>query len=209
MISPHSRLRWRSILSIISFTFLTIAFTQIASGQDRGQPLARLLTNTSDITASRPRVVGSVLPPHESAAPVPEPSLAETTAAERNAFSKTNEARLKHGLLPLTWDAELCRLARIHSENMARLGYFDHETPEGLQLKDRARALGIGRFKVIGENIAYNKGYDDPGGFAVERWMNSGGHRANILYPGFQAAGIGSFIAADGSVYLTQVFVTR
>ena len=69
--------------------------------------------------------------------------------------------------------------------------------------------MGIARFRVIGENIAYNKGYDDPGGFAVERWMISGGHRANILYVGFQASAIGSYVSSDGSVYLTQVFIAR
>jgi uncharacterized protein YkwD len=91
---------------------------------------------------------------------------------------------------------------------MARQGYFSHETLEGLQVKDRARASGVPRFRVIGENIAYNKGYEDPGGFAVERWMISPGHRANILY-GFEASAIGSYVSTDGSVYLTQVFIAR
>ena len=100
-------------------------------------------------------------------------------------------------------------MARAQSERMAQLGYLSHETPEGLQLKDRARGNGILHFRVIGENIAYNKGYKDPGGFAVERWLISDGHRANILYVGFQAAAIGSYVAADGSVYLTQVFIAR
>jgi uncharacterized protein YkwD len=62
---------------------------------------------------------------------------------------------------------------------------------------------------VIGENIAYNKGYDDPGAFAVERWMISSRHRANILYVGFQASAIGSYISTDGTVYLTEVFINR
>jgi uncharacterized protein YkwD len=110
---------------------------------------------------------------------------------------------------PLAWDADLCRMAREHSESMARQGYFSHETLEGLQLKDRARATGIPRFRVIGENIAYNKGYEDAGGFAVERWMISPGHRANILYTAFQASAIGSYVSADGSVYLTQIFIAR
>jgi uncharacterized protein YkwD len=52
-------------------------------------------------------------------------------------------------------------------------------------------------------------GYDDPGGFAVERWMVSPGHRANILHAGFQAMAVGTFVAPDGSIYLTQTFVTR
>jgi uncharacterized protein YkwD len=140
---------------------------------------------------------------------VPSPSLDEATIVERRAFEKTNAARTESGLAALVWDAELCRMAREHSEIMARVGFFAHETPAGLQLKDRAHAAGIAHFRVIGENIAYNKGYDDPGSFAVERWLTSAGHRANILYVGFQASGIGSYVASDGTVYLTQVFIAR
>ncbi|HEV7474366.1 MAG TPA: CAP domain-containing protein [Pyrinomonadaceae bacterium] len=131
------------------------------------------------------------------------------TAIERRAFEQTNLARAENGLAPLVWDAELCRMARAHSERMAETGFFSHKTPEGVQLKERAHASGILHFRVIGENIAYNKGYDDPGGFAVERWMTSSGHRANILYGGFQSSAIGSYVSADGSTYLTQVFITR
>jgi len=136
-------------------------------------------------------------------------SLDAATQIERRAFEQTNHARTQNGLGPLVWDSELCRMARVHSEIMAQRGFFSHETPDGMQLKERARANGILHFRVIGENIAYNKGYDDPGGFAVERWMTSSGHRANILYIGFQASAIGSYVAADGSVYLTQVFIAR
>jgi len=100
-------------------------------------------------------------------------------------------------------------MARINSENMARRGYFAHITPEGLRLRDRARAAGILHFSLLGENIAYNQGYDDPGAFAVERWMSSPGHRANILYTGFRESAIGTFVSADGAVFLTQVFIKR
>jgi uncharacterized protein YkwD len=100
-------------------------------------------------------------------------------------------------------------MARKHSEKMAHLGFFSHVTPEGLRLQDRAREAGISHYSVIAENIAYNQGYDDPGAFAVERWMTSPGHRANILYSGFKSMAVGTFVAADGSVYLTQTFVTR
>jgi uncharacterized protein YkwD len=88
-------------------------------------------------------------------------------------------------------------------------GVLSHETPDGLKLKERARARRILHFRVIGENIAYNKGHDDPGSFAVERWLTPAGHRANMLNPVFQASAIGSFVAADGSTYLTQVFIAR
>jgi uncharacterized protein YkwD len=133
----------------------------------------------------------------------------EANAVELRAFEQTNIARAENGLPLLVWDAELCRMARVHSEQMALRGYFSHETPDGLPLKERARESGILHFRVIGENIAYNKGYDDPGGFAVERWLTSSGHRANMLYAGFQASAIGSYFAADGSTYLTQVFIAR
>jgi uncharacterized protein YkwD len=137
------------------------------------------------------------------------PALEDASGVERRAFEQTNVARAKNGLPTLDWDPELCRMARQHSEQMATLGYFSHETPDGLQLKERAHANGILHFRVIGENIAYNKGYDDPGGFAVERWLTSSGHRANMLFPGFQASAIGSYAGADGSTYLTQVFIAR
>ena len=100
-------------------------------------------------------------------------------------------------------------MARSNSENMARLGYFSHETPQGQKLRDRARAAGIIHYTVLGENIAYNFGYDDPGAFAVERWMLSAGHRANILSTEFKAMAIGSFVTAAGSVFITQTFITR
>jgi uncharacterized protein YkwD len=138
--------------------------------------------------------------------------LASAEAAnsiERRAFEKTNLARVQNGLSPLVWDADLYRMARIHSEKMARDGYFSHITPEGMRLRDRARAAGILHFSVLGENIAYNQGYEDPGAFAVEKWMSSPGHRANILSPEFRASAIGTFVSADGSVFLTQVFITR
>lgn len=148
--------------------------------------------------------------PRPAAAAAPTTLLLEAaTPIERRAFEQTNQARVENGLPPVEWDADLCRMARAQSERMAQLGYLSHETPEGLQLKDRARRNGILHFRVIGENIAYNKGYKDPGGFAVERWLISDGHRANIMYGGFQAAAIGSYVAADGSVYLTQVFLAR
>jgi uncharacterized protein YkwD len=100
-------------------------------------------------------------------------------------------------------------MARDHSESMSRDGFFSHTTPDGKRLRDRARLVGILGFSVLAENIAYNQGYEDPGAFAVERWMQSPKHRANILSPEFRAMAIGSFVAPDGSVYLTQTFITR
>src|ERR1700752_1760910 len=164
------------------------AFAQDA----KPQPIARLITSLTPV-AARPA----------------NPTPVEPSDIERRAFEQTNMVRVKNGLAPLAWDSEVCRMARIHSESMWREGYFSHVTPEGLRLRERARLVGILRYAVLGENIAYNQGYADPGVFAVERWMQSEKHRANILSPEFRAMAIGSFVAADGSVYLTQTFITR
>jgi len=173
--------------------FLLVVLCHAALGQDaKPQPIARLITTLTPVTAKP----ANVLP-------------AEPNDIERRAFEQTNIARVKNGLAPLAWDADVCRMARIHSESMSRQGYFSHVTPEGLRLRDRARDVGILRYEVLGENIAFNQGFADPGAFAVERWMQSEKHRANILSPEFRAMAIGSFVAADGSVYLTQTFITR
>ena len=128
---------------------------------------------------------------------------------ERRAFEQTNRMRIQNGLAPFEWDADIGRMARIHSESMSRQGFFSHVTPDGLRLRDRARAAGILRYSVLGENIAYNQGYEDAGGVAVEKWMLSPKHRANILSSEFRAMAIGSYVAPDGSVYLTQTFIKR
>jgi uncharacterized protein YkwD len=100
-------------------------------------------------------------------------------------------------------------MARVHSEKMARENFFSHETPNGQRLKDRARAIGVGRFKVLAENIAFNQGFEDPAALAVERWLISPGHRANILYRQFEASAVGVFVSDNGAVYLTQAFIAR
>src|SRR5688572_18896609 len=137
--------------------FILAIFCQSAFGQQaKPQPVARLSTSITPITRiSTP------------SAPV------EPNDIERRAFEQTNIIRVKNGLPPFEWDSDVCRMARIHSEKMSRQGLLSHNTPEGLGLRERIRAAGIAKYVVLGENIAYNQGYDDPGAFAVERWMLS------------------------------------
>jgi uncharacterized protein YkwD len=194
-------MRIPAILFFCLFLFVC-SIGNVSAQNQRMVPTARLLTLPSDVTSlSRPRRVSSIT--------TSVTSLGDANEIERRAFESTNVARVKNGLAPLVWSAALCQVARTHSESMVRRGYFDHESPDGERLRDRVRAVGIAHFRVLGENIAYNQGYDDPGGFAVERWMISPGHRANILSNEFEQAAVGSFVAPDGTVYLTQVFIKR
>ena len=75
--------------------------------------------------------------------------LEEANSIERRAFEQTNAVRIQHGLQPFVWDSQICRLARTHSENMARLGFFSHSTPEGQRLKDR---VALGRNSLSGHS---------------------------------------------------------
>jgi uncharacterized protein YkwD len=177
------------MLRLLPITGLLMAFLAIPAAAQE----ARLITSVRPITV-------------KSSTPA---TAVEPNDLERRAFEQTNLVRVKNGLAPFSWDADVCRMARIHSENMSRQRYFSHVTPGGLRLRDRARAAGILRFSVLGENIAYTLGYDDPAAFVVGQWMQSSKHRANILSTEFRAMAIGSFVAPDGSIYLTQTFITR
>jgi uncharacterized protein YkwD len=76
-----------------------------------------------------------------------------------------------------------------------------------MTMVNRARAQGIRGWKALGENIAYNQGYDDPAGFVAERWMISHKHRENLLNARWTRSAIGVAIAQDGRVFFTQVFI--
>ena len=188
-------------LAIIISGFSHSGFAQEANKKTGPRPVARLVSS-GPINSAPKRITPSV--PRSTS-----PTLDEANAIERRAFEQTNLVRVQNGLPALTWDADVCRLAREHSAHMSREGYFSHTSPDGKRLRDRVRLVGIGQYRVVAENIAYNQGYEDPGAFAVERWMLSPKHRANILSPEFQSMAIGSFVGPDGAVYLTQTFITR
>jgi uncharacterized protein YkwD len=143
-----------------------------------------------------------------ASSPAPVAAVAASND-ERRAFDLINAERRAKGRQPLTWDGSLTRVARYHSENMARQGFFNHIDRDGLDLTGRADVHGVNGWKALGENIAYNQGYNDPAAFAVERWMISSKHRENILNGEFTHAGLGVARTADGRVFFTQVFMKR
>ena len=197
----------RNCVSILTSFFSLLSFSAIIADSSAQTPNAAPVAILLSLPAVRP---AAVRPRRVStaAATAVGPSLDQATNIEKRAFEVTNTARRANGLAPLAWSPELCQMARTFSEKMVRLGFFAHQSPDGSSLTDRARAAGIAHFRMLGENIAYNQGFDDPGAFAVERWMQSTGHRANILNLGFEQSAIGVFVAPDGTVYLTQEFFT-
>jgi uncharacterized protein YkwD len=187
------------------------------SGRTGERPVARLVGTvyTEAPTPARPRQVTRVYTPapasvERSYAPAPVSAAAlGATGDERRAFDLINRERQRRGLSPLAWDGGLVRLARYHSQNMARGGFLSHVDRDGLDLKARAQALGLHGWRSLGENIAYNQGYDDPTAFAVERWMVSEKHRENAMSGEYTHAAVGIARASDGTYYFTQVFMRR
>lgn len=196
--------RSASLLSFCSLSFIFLAVTAVETfGQSSsGRPVARLITASrgAEPQQTQHRMVARPAVMTASFAPVAATSL------ERQAFNAINSERARNGLPPLVWDGELCRVARRHSENMGRRNFFDHQGPDGTDLLDRVNGIN---WKALGENIAYNQGENDPAGAAINQWMHSPKHRANILRRNFTHSAIGITRTADGRVYLTQVFITR
>lgn len=193
-------------------TLIVLGFVGTANGQSNSaRPVARLVSASErPVQISSARAARRVMsPPLNSAPAVETVRPSELSRIERRAFALINDVRRANGEGPLVWDAELSRMAREHSEQMARRNFLAHTGPDGRDTVERAHADGITGWRALAENIAYNQGYDDPAAFAVERWTQSVKHRENILRAGFTHSAIGVAKTADGRIYFTQVFVTR
>ncbi|MEU3574927.1 CAP domain-containing protein [Streptomyces globisporus] len=135
-------------------------------------------------------------PPKTSAAPPPskKPSPSPTDASARSeVLALVNQERAKVGCSPLSTSAPLTSLAQNFSEDMAARGFFDHTDPDGDTPWDRAAQAGVQG--LAAENIA--RGQADAQA-VMEGWMNSEGHRANILNCDYKTVGIGVHEGSGG-----------
>jgi uncharacterized YkwD family protein len=131
-----------------------------------------------------------------------KPASSTVSAFEQQVLDLTNQERAKSGLKPLTLDVELSKVAREKSRDMQTKGYFDHNSPTYGSPFDMMKKFGIS-YRSAGENIA--QGQRSPQE-VVTAWMNSEGHRANILSSNFTHIGIGH--VAEGN-YWTQMFIGK
>ncbi|HKI01374.1 MAG TPA: CAP domain-containing protein [Thermoanaerobaculia bacterium] len=119
-----------------------------------------------------------------------------------------NAARKKAGAPPLRTNERLDQAAQRHAEDMLARGYFAHQSPEGKTVRERAQAAGY-KWRTIGENIAEGQFSVDE---VMDTWMNSPGHRRNILNPDFRELGIGLTRGKTGKehrVVWVQAFGTK
>ncbi len=119
----------------------------------------------------------------------------------------TNQVRARYGLSRLTVNAELTRAALYHAQNMAHQYRMAHVL-DGKDGGDRIRAFGYA-CTAWGENIAWNRGHQDPAAAAMVGWLKSRPHLENILREDVTEIGVGYATAHDGTVFFCQVFGAR
>ncbi|OAH55188.1 hypothetical protein AWH48_20200 [Domibacillus aminovorans] len=170
------------------------------------------LEYNNDIQTAEPQapVTEEKAPAAEPKAPVKAPQQPQQTeqkaeagsvsAFEQQVFELVNQERAKQGVSPLQLDTKLSDVARTKSQDMKNKGYFSHQSPTYGSPFDMMKQFGI-TYKAAGENIA--KGQQTPEE-VMDAWMNSDGHRKNILSADFTHIGVGY---VDG--HWTQMFIGK
>ncbi|MDR3559905.1 MAG: CAP domain-containing protein [Negativicutes bacterium] len=146
-----------------------------------------------------------VKPAPESVAKSPAKSesgtLTGVSADEQQAFNLLNADRTANGLAPLRINSALTRLAGSYAQDMINRNFFSHTNPQGQSPFDRMRQAGI-PYGYAGENLAINASVPQ----AEQAFMNSPGHRANILNAHYTQVGLGVRHSSNGSAYVVQEF---
>lgn len=171
----------------------------VVRGDTMWKLAVRYQVGTGEIIAANPQVANpNLIYPGQVLA---IPQVADTVLQyEAEVVRLVNGIRAENGLKALTANWELSRVARYKSEDMARGGYFSHTSPTYGSPFQMIRSFGLS-YRSAGENIAY--GQRTPAA-VVDAWMNSSGHRANILNASYTQIGVG--YCASGS-YWTQMFI--
>lgn len=128
-------------------------------------------------------------------------------AMEKRIFEAVNFQRAAAGNPPLIWDDILSETARKHSRRMLDAGFFGHEDPQYGDLRARLTAAGL-PWWMCAENVFRERNHPDPVAIAMVDWTHSEGHRKNLLSPDYTLSGVGVAAAEDGTVTVTQQFMT-
>ena len=128
----------------------------------------------------------------------------ETNSDEKEVFDLINKQRTNQGLQALKLDNEVQRVARIKAQDMASNNYFSHNSPTYGSPFDMLKSFKVS-YKTAGENIAGNSSNSG----AVTAWMNSSGHKANILNSSFNYTGIGVVSSSKYGKIFVQMFIGK
>lgn len=182
----------QQLLNKYGFTYKVAQPTQPAQPQPVQQP-KKTTTQPAKPAAQKP------------AAQKPAATASNVSEFEKQVANLVNQERQKAGLKPLQLDTKLSDVARTKSKDMMNKGYFDHQSPTYGSPFDMMKQFGI-TYNSAGENIA--KGQQTPQE-VMNAWMNSEGHRANILNGSFTHIGVGFVKDSQGTTYWTQMFIGK
>lgn len=131
-----------------------------------------------------------------------ETSESGTSTQAEAVLKLVNEERAKQGLQPLTLSSKLTSIATMKAKDMAEKGYFDHTSPTYGTPFQMLQQFGV-HYSSAGENIAAGQQTPEQ---VMQGWMNSSGHRANILNKNYDTIGIGYYKGGSYGTYWTQLF---
>ena len=173
----------------------------VVSGDTMWKLAVRYEVGLSEIKAANPHIANPdlIYPGQILNIPTTDTTV---TSYEQEVIRLVNEIRAQNGLKALTYDWQLARVARYKSQDMKDNKYFSHTSPVYGSPFQMMKSFGI-TYRSAGENIA--RGQRSPQA-VVDAWMNSSGHRANILNSSFTHIGVG--YVASGN-YWTQMFIRK
>ena len=170
----------------------------VVKGDTMWKLAVKYQVGTSEIIAVNPQISNPDLIYPGQVLTIPQLD-SSVRSFEQEVIRLVNEQRVQNGLKPLTENWELSRVARYKSQDMVDNRYFSHTSPTYGSPFQMIRAFGLS-FRTAGENIAYGQRTPQA---VVTAWMNSSGHRANILNASYTQIGVG--YVAQGN-YWTQMF---
>ena len=172
----------------------------VVSGESMWKIATKYQVGLSEIKTANPQIINYdlIYPGQVINIPTVDSTV---TSYEQEVIRLVNEIRAENGLKVLTYDWELARVARYKSQDMKDNKYFSHTSPVYGTPFQMIKNFGIS-YRSAGENIA--KGYAKPQA-VVNGWMNSSGHRANILNANYTHIGVGY---VSGGNYWTQMFIS-
>ncbi len=192
-----------TVLAVISFSTGVFAATthKVVSGDSMWKIAVKYKVGLSEIISANPQISNPALiyPGQVITIPTMDSTVLNF---ESEVVRLVNEIRVENGLNKLTEDWELSRVARYKSQDMRDNKYFSHTSPVYGSPFEMMKNFGIS-YRSAAENIA--KGQKTPQA-VVNGWMNSAGHRANILNASYTHIGVG--YVADGN-YWTQMFIRK
>jgi uncharacterized protein YkwD len=141
----------------------------------------------------------------QRSADLPSAQSATTRQMEAQVQQQINQIRQQNGLSELRMHTKLAQVARDYSRRMAEEDFFSHTSPSGDTMVQRVKSAGIFYF-LLGENLFTCTNLPQPVAASVQGWMDSPGHRKNILQPEYRETGIGIWRSGN-TYYFTQLFL--